>query len=305
MVDAFAETLLETQEMLNNPNAVLAIQPTASTISASAISTSAELQLQPSQTAFFQHLAAFAPSLIEDATMADLTALHRMGVACRLCGQFDMAENFYRRALGLVENEFGCQSLVSAKHRNFLAGLYFMTGREAESIPLIEASLHTYIKNLDNQHLYTRLTHFGLALAFARMSDTERAQDHYLRSELGSSSRLDAVDELRWSALPLKLMSLAAVKFEQGRLDESVELFRHCVIHEANEAWPGSIVVARALNNLATLCRSQGLDAEAGEFFRMTLKMKADLMDQNSPEYQLTLKQYQDFLKSTTDRKVD
>jgi len=171
MVDAFAETLLETQEMLNSPNAVLAIQTNAPTITASAVSASAEFQLQPSQTAFFQHLAAFAPSLIEDATMADLTALHRMGVACRLCGQFDMAENFYRRALGLVENEFGCQSLVAAKHRNFLAGLYFMTGREAESIPLIEASLHTYIRNLDNQHLYTRLTHFGLALAFARMSD--------------------------------------------------------------------------------------------------------------------------------------
>jgi hypothetical protein len=47
------------------------------------------------------------------------------------------------------------------------------------------------------------------------------------------------------------------------------------------------------------------LNAEAGEFFRMTLKMKADLMDQDSPDYQLTLKQYQDFLKSTADRKVD
>lgn len=297
MVDAFAETLLETQKMLNNPGAVLAIEPNSVAFG--------NAHAQPSQSVFFQHLASFAPNLIEDATLADLTALHRMGVACRLCGQFDLAESFYRRALNLVESDSGCHSLPAAMHRNFLAGLYFMTGREAESIPLIEASLHTYINNLDSQHLYTRLTHFGLALAFARLRDRERAQEHYLRSELGHSSRLEAVDELRWSALPLKLMSLAAVKFEQGRFDESVELFRHCVIHEANEAWPGSVVVARALNNLATLCRSQGLDAEAGEFFRMTLKMKGDLMDQNSSDYQLTLKQYQDFLRSTTERRND
>ncbi len=294
MVDHFAETLLETQDMLNSPGVVLAIEPTSFY--------SGKAQVQPSQSVFFQHLAEFAPSLIEDATIADLTALHRMGVACRLCGQFAMAESFYRRALNLVESESGCQSLPAASHRNFLAGLYFMTGREAESIPLIEASLHTYITKLDGHHLYTRLTHFGLALAFARIGDHDRAQDHYMRSELGVSSRLEAVDELRWSALPLKLMSLAAVKFEQGRLYESVELFRHCVIHEANEAWPGSIVVARALGNLATLCRSQGLDAEAGEFFRMTLKMKADLMAESNPDYQVTLKQYQDFLKSTAER---
>ncbi|MFA6211487.1 MAG: tetratricopeptide repeat protein [Candidatus Obscuribacterales bacterium] len=296
MADAFAETLHETEEMLNNPGLVLAIEP---------VSFGIESQSPPTQSAFFQHLAGFAPSLIEDATLADLTALHRMGVACRLCGQFDMAERFYRRALALIEAESGCHSLAAAAHRNFLAGLFFMTGRESESIPLIEASLHTYIKNLDDRHLYTRLTHFGLALAFARISDTERAQDHYLRSELGSTSRLEAVDELRWSALPLKLMSLAAVKFEQRRLDESVELFRHCVIHEANEAWPGSMVVARALGNLATLCRSQGLDAEAGEFFRMTLKMKGDLMEADNPDYQVTLKQYQDFLKATAERRSE
>ncbi|MBP9092129.1 tetratricopeptide repeat protein [bacterium] len=297
MDNAFAETLLETQEMLNNPEVVLAIEPTDFA--------HGNARIQPSQSVFFQHLAGFAPSLIEDATLADLTALHRMGVACRLCGQFDMAESFYRRALNLVENDSGCFSLPAAMHRNFLAGLYFMTGREAESIPLIEASLHTYITNLDSEHLYTRLTHFGLALAFARIGDSERAQDHYLRSELGGSSRLEAVDELRWSALPLKLMSLAAVKFEQGRLFESVELFRHCVIHEANEAWPGSVVVARALGNLATLCRSQGLDAEAGEFFRMTLKMKADLMEESNPDYQVTLKQYQEFLKATAERRAE
>ncbi|CAN5560350.1 hypothetical protein BH11CYA1_BH11CYA1_25740 [soil metagenome] len=297
MVDAFAETLLETQEMLNSPG----LDPGSGLASSAAGAGQAPM----SQSAFFQHLADFAPSLIEDATLADLTALHRMGVACRLCGQFEMAESFYRRALNLIETEHGCDSLAAAMHRNFLAGLYFMTGREAESIPLIEASLHTYINNLDDRHLYTRLTHFGLALAFARMGNTERAQDHYERSELGHSSRLEAVDELRWSALPLKLMSLAAVKFEQRRLDESVELFRHCVIHEANEAWPGSMVVARALGNLATLCRSQGLDAEAGEFFRMTLKMKGDLMEESNPDYQVTLKQYQDFLKSTSERRAE
>jgi hypothetical protein len=101
MVDAFAETLLETQEMLNNPNAVLAIQPTASTISASAISTSAELQLQPSHRVFFfSTLRLSLQALSKTRRIADLTALHRMGVACRLCGQFDMAENFYRRASG-------------------------------------------------------------------------------------------------------------------------------------------------------------------------------------------------------------
>jgi tetratricopeptide (TPR) repeat protein len=284
----FKDTLDETQQMLASPQSTAIFQ--------------AGDQLEPSQSLFFKHLAGFAPSLISDATISDLTALHRMGVACRLCGQNDMAEQFYIKALSLAETDSGVASLAAAAHRNFLAGLYFMTGREQQAIPLIEASLHVYIANAGDDHIYTRLTHFALALAFARISHKERANDHYMRSGLNIGARIEAVDELRWSVLPLKLMSLAALKYEQGRLDESVELFRHCVIHEANEAWPGSMVVARALNNLATLCRSQNLDEEAGEFFRMTLKMKRDLMDESSDDYQLTLRQYQDFLKFKEER---
>lgn len=287
-VDSFTDTLSKTQQMMANPASAAVFQ--------------ADDKLEPSQSLFFKHLSAFAPNLIADATAADLVALHRMGVACRLCGEHDMAEQFYAKALSLSEAESGVASLAAAAHRNFLAGLYFMTGREMKAIPLIEASLHVYIANAGEDHLYTRLTHFALALAFARIKHKVRAQDHYMRSGLNIGARIEAVDELRWSVLPLKLMGLAALKFEQGRLDESVELFRHCVIHEANEAWPGSMVVARALNNLATLCRSQNLDEEAGEFFRMTLKMKRDLMDESSDDYQLTLRQYQDFLKVQADR---
>jgi hypothetical protein len=50
------------------------------------------------------------------------------------------------------------------------------------------------------------------------------------------------------------------------------------------------------------LCRSQGLDQEAEEFFKMALQMKKELCGEAHPEYQTTLKQYQDCVDSHSRR---
>jgi hypothetical protein len=69
--------------------------------------------------------------------------------------------------------------------------------------------------------------------------------------------------------------SIAAIKFEQGLYQESIELFRFCVLQEANEAWPGSLILARSLSDLSILCRSQGLSKHGADFAEMAAQIKA------------------------------
>jgi len=249
---------------------------------------------QPEIMAFFQDLGRVSPTLVQEATIADLANLHRMGVACRLFGQFELAEGFYKKALQLAEQSMGAAGLETATHRNFLAGLYFMWRRFDENIALIAQSLQVYSAAFGADHIYTRLTHFALALAYAGKGDSLSSRQQYNLSALNSQVQLEARSQDRWSTFTTKLSGLAATKFEQGRYDQAVELFRHCVIHEANEAWPGSLVVAQSLTNLAVLCRSQSLDHEALEFYKMALNMKKELCGESNPEYQSTLRQYQD-----------
>ena len=87
------------------------------------------------------------------------------------------------------------------------------------------------------------------------------------------------------------------MKFDKEQYDEAFELFRYCVINEANEAWPGSPVVAQALTSLALLCRAQQLNAEAAEFFRVSLEMKEEILGRDSLDYLNTQNQYRDLLR--------
>lgn len=245
---------------------------------------------------FFNSFGRSAPAILAHAASEDLTTLHRIGVACRLCHRFELAELCYQRALELAEPLLGADSLETAMHRNFLAGLYFVWGRYADSVTLLERSLQVYNKVLGEGHDYTRLTYFGLALAYHGLGDNARSKQAYAKSELQLPISFEAKTRDRWSEFSMKLSSLAAKKFERGSFAEAVELFRHCVIHEANEAWPGSIAVARALVSLGVICRSQGLDREAQEAFEMALPMQKALLGEEHPDYLLTMRQYNDVL---------
>lgn len=280
-----ASTLVSTKELMGD----LAREPML------ALDTAA---LNPSNTEFFERLRHYAPVMIAEAKAGDETTLHRIGVACRLCGDFDLAKLFYIKALEISEDSFGADSTQTAKHRNFLAGLYFVLQKYESAKALIEYSLSVYRKVFGEEHLYTRSAHFALALVYTRLGDTRQAKKHFDESgfkDLQYSNQAQSAD--RWLNMNIRLFALAALKFEQQQFDESYELFRYCVITEAHEAWPGTMVVARALNNLALLCRAQRLNSEAEEFFRMTLKMKEDIIGAQHADYLNTQNQYRDLLR--------
>lgn len=249
---------------------------------------------QPELVEFFENLKQAAPHLVEEAQAADLANIHRMGVACRLCGQFELAEKFYGKAMQIAEASFGVSSVEAATQRNFLAGLYMTWHRYADCRRLLEVSLASYHGHFGADHIYTRLTHFALALAYLGIGDMAASKREYGASALQKPSGAEAQSRDRWSVLSDKLAALAAIKYEQGHYDEALELFRHCVIHEANEAWPGNLVLARALSGLAVLCRSQGLNSEALECYKMTVQMKKDLLGEAHPDYLITFKQYKE-----------
>jgi tetratricopeptide (TPR) repeat protein len=254
--------------------------------------------LGPAESRYFAELHENAPRLVHEAQPGDEQSLHRIGVACRLCGYFELAEMFYLKALELSTTTYGLNSLETSTHRNFLAGLYFVWQKYPSTQTLIESSLKVYQEKLGNQHIHTRLTHFALALIHTRLGDVTMAKKHFDLSGLKTlqfPEQAQAAD--RWQNLNFRLFALAAMKFEKQQYDESYELFRYCVITEANEAWPGSMVVAKSLNSLALLCRAQRLNSEAEEFFKMTLKMKEDIIGAEHSDYLNTQSQYQDLLR--------
>lgn len=247
---------------------------------------------------FFQQIGEAA--LFEGQSPEDISALHRIGVACRLAGEFSLAERFYQRAYEISRSSTGADSLASATHRNFLAGLYFAWSRFDQSLKLIQESYDLYNHVLGEDHIHTRLTAFGAALAAARCGRKAEAQSFYESSELRHAmAQTRSLDIDRWTALTFKLAGLAAIKFEQGYLEQSSDLFRFCVLREANEAWPQTLAVANELNNLALLCRAQALDLEAQEFFQMTLELKERLVGTDHPEYRKTNEQYEELLRSS------
>lgn len=280
-----ATTLLSTQRLMGS----FTQQPTLTLDSKT---------LEPADSQFFTDLRLIAPALVAESQEGDEQALHRIGVACRLCGDFELAKLFYIKALELSTSAHGADSLATSTHRNFLAGLYFAWQKFDSTKALIEYSLGVYQKILGEQHIHTRLTHFALALVFTRLGETQLARRHF---DLSALKNLPISDQAqspdRWQNLNFRIFSMAAIKFEQQQYDESFELFRYCVITEAHEAWPGTMIVAKSLNSLALLCRAQQMNAEAEEFFKMTLNMKKDIIGAEHADYLNTQSQYRDLLR--------
>ena len=85
-----ATTLQSTTQMMDN----VAQQPS---LALNAIA------LDPSNAQFFKDLRQLAPAIVAEAKPGDEKTLHRIGVACRLCGDFDLAKLFYIKALEISE----------------------------------------------------------------------------------------------------------------------------------------------------------------------------------------------------------
>jgi tetratricopeptide (TPR) repeat protein len=283
--ESLATTLLSTKQMMGN----VLQQPTLALDSKT---------LEPTSAQFLADLRQIAPTLVGQSQLGDERTLHRIGVACRLCGDFELAKIFYIKALELSSNANGADSLAACTHRNFLAGLYFAWQKFDSAKALIEYSLSIYQKELGEKHIHTRLTHFALALVYTKLDETQLARRHFDLSALKNFQISDQAESAdRWLNLNFRIFALAAMKFEQQQYDESYELFRYCVITEAHEAWPGTMIVARSLNNLALLCRAQSMNSEAEEFFKMTLNMKKDIIGADHPDYLNTQNQYRDLLR--------
>ncbi|HEY9719610.1 MAG TPA: tetratricopeptide repeat protein [Trichormus sp.] len=218
-----------------------------------------------------------ASSLLTASTHADLQSIHRLGVAYRLCNEYAMAERFYLRAVDLALENFGTDSLETAKHRNFLAGLYFAAERFDLCKNQLEESLRVYESALGAKHVYAQLTRFALALTYRSLGNKDKSSSYLGQSDLKNMAEDPYAYQPanRWTALLPKVASIAAIKFEQGLYQESIELFRFCVLQEANEAWPGSLILARSLSDLSILCRSQGLSKHGADFAEMAAQIRA------------------------------
>jgi hypothetical protein len=173
---------------------------------------------------------------------------------------------------------FGANSAQTVKHRNFLAGLYFAASQFDNCKAHLLNSLRAYELSLGPAHLYCRLTRFALTLTYTALGDRKSAARYYAGTglkELSVQTSLDPADA--WSSLLPKIVAMAAIKYEQEQFIESLELFKFCVLQEANEAWPANLLVVRTLEKLSILCRSQGLHRESDDFIDIAQQMKLSI----------------------------
>ncbi len=228
----------------------------------------------PSGGGFNDEYTVNAGNFIETSQSENIEEIHKLGVAFRLCDNFSMSEMCYRRALDLSIEASGFESLETARHRNFLAGVLFATHRFDQCIEQLLLAVAIYDRSLGIDHIYARLSRFALALCYSALGDDCKASRYYGQTGLKEMLSDSFVDAPGKSTLLPRLVAIAAIKFEQGALEDSFELFRFCVIQEANEAWPGNPMLAKVFGQLSVLCRSQGMARDAQEFASMSEQIR-------------------------------
>lgn len=193
-------------------------------------------------------------------------SLHKLAVVCRLYDYPQLAQRLYLRALERSIGDSGEQSIATARHRNFLAGLYVHLSRFEEASRLINQSLGAYEKHLGIEHLYCRMTLFASVLVYAKQNKMMEALKLFEMVQVPSHSMSgNAFSDSQWSVVSMRLWMLSLLRFTQGRYDDAYELFRYTAILEANEVWPGNLLIYKALSDLIALCRTLGLQSESQE----------------------------------------
>lgn len=204
--------------------------------------------------------------------------LHKLAVVCRLYDHPGLAERLYMRALERAVRESSEDSVATARHRNFLAGLYVHLGRFEEASRLIAKSLAAYEKHLGIEHLYFRMTLFASVLVYAKQNKMKEALKLFEMVQVQSQSMsINTFSVSQWSIVSMRLWMLSLLRFNQGRYDDAYELFRYTAILEANEVWPGNLLIYKALSDLVVLCRTLGLQSESHECQELSALIESTL----------------------------
>ena len=195
-------------------------------------------------------------------------------------GRYAEAEPLYLRAIALLEQHVGGESLDAAYSLSNLATLYKDQERFAEAEPLYQRALRIWEQHLGPDHTQ-------VALAVNNLGEFYKDQGRLAEAEPLYHRALEIYQEQfgpEHFLVAIVLNNQADIYREQGRYVEAESLYRRA--QDVFERSVGSehFLVAYPLNGLANLSREQGGYPEAEALYQRALRIREQAWGSEHPE---------------------
>ena len=213
------------------------------------------------------------------AQSAELNQTIERGVALDRAGQYVEALPFYRKALDMVQREFGADHIAMADMLNGLASLYLDLGQHDGAEPLLKRSLAIRKSALGSDHPKIALSLNNIAGVYTRQGRYDEAEPLFKRS-LSIWEKSVGPQHPR---VAMTLNNLAEVYLYQGRYGDAEALYRRSLTIREQVLGPRHPDVGGSLNNLGELYRRQGRYDDAEWYLRRALEIWQETLGHDHP----------------------
>jgi tetratricopeptide (TPR) repeat protein len=225
-----------------------------------------------------------ALAVVQHADSAEITAptgrlMNQLGLLFNTQARYAEAEPLYRRALEILEKNFGLDHPDAAIRLNNLAGLLQDTNRHADAESLYRRALEILEKSFGPNHP-------DVARGLNNLAQLLTSTNRYAEAE-ALYRRALAIDEkslgLAHADLEIRLSNLAVLLTETNQYAEAEPLMRRALAIAEDSFGPDHPEVATDLNNLAGLLRATNQHTEAESLYRRALTIDEKSLGPDHP----------------------
>eukprot|EP00808_Paulinella_micropora_P008545 g23683.t1 len=210
---------------------------------------------------------------------ATLLLMNNLGGLLRNVGDFQGAEEFFRRSLEACEKTLGAEHPNTLTSVNNLAGLLHDQGKLAEAEPLYRRALQGKEKTLGAEHPSTLTSVSNLGLLLEQQGKLAEAEPLYCRALRGKEKTLGTEHPSTLTSVN----NLGELLKQQGKLAEAEPLFRRALRGMEKTLGAEHPSTLTSVNNLGALLYQQGKLAEAEPLFRRALRGKEKTLGAEHP----------------------
>ena len=204
------------------------------------------------------------------------TILNNLASVCQDRGQIEEAERYYRRAIALIERDFGSLEPALSKPLRNLASLYDEQGEFAKAERLVRQALA--LSKLPETETSPLL--FGLATALEGQKKLDEADSLY-RQALAAWENTEGHER----DLADVLNNLGFLCSKRNRAEEGAVFLTRSIRILEKTAGPEHAALVRPLHNLAAIYLQTHRPADAEPLLARALTIAADAYGPDNPVY--------------------
>ena len=207
-------------------------------------------------------------------------------------GQFADAEAQYRRALKAAAESAGKSSPEYALVLGNIGTVYVETGQPASGEKLMREALALYAACDPPDQL-------RIAIAKNAVAEVLSVNGKHKEAETLLTEALPVLEKNPdiWGETAIATNNLGVARFSLGKHDEARQLLRRALAMMEEHAGPDHPMLARTLNNMASLEARTGHREEAGRSLRRALDIAERRLGPEHPVYAAILGNYAAFLR--------